>query len=61
MVNNVGMSDKKVEDLWAHLHWLTVLAQQGNEVTAAMADYVWYTPVTQAPDYCAQMRKQFGK
>lgn len=38
-----------------------MLAQQGNEVTAAMADYVWYTPVTQAPDYCAQMRKQFGK
>jgi uncharacterized iron-regulated protein len=38
-----------------------MLAQQGSEVTAAMADYVWYTPVMEAPDYCAQMRKQFGK
>lgn len=38
-----------------------MLAQQGSEVTAAMADYVWYTPVTPAPDYCADMRKQFGK
>ena len=34
-----------------------LLAQQGSEVTAAMADYVWYTPATPAPDYCAQMRK----
>ncbi|MHC8357466.1 ChaN family lipoprotein [Pseudomonas sp. LB3P81] len=38
-----------------------MLAQQGNEVTEAMADYVWYTPATPAPDYCAEMRKQFGK
>ncbi|AKV04868.1 iron(III) ABC transporter [Pseudomonas fluorescens NCIMB 11764] len=38
-----------------------MLAQQGSEVTAAMADYVWYTPATPAPDYCADMRKQFGK
>lgn len=38
-----------------------MLAQQGSEVTAAMADYVWYTPDTPAPDYCAEMRKQFGK
>jgi uncharacterized iron-regulated protein len=38
-----------------------MLAQQGSEVTAAMADYVWYTPATPAPDYCAEMRKQFGK
>ncbi|MEZ1319446.1 ChaN family lipoprotein [Pseudomonas fluorescens] len=38
-----------------------MLAQRGTEVTAAEADYVWYTPVTPAPDYCAQMRKQFGK
>lgn len=37
-----------------------MLAQQGGEVTAAMADYVWYTPGTPAPDYCAEMRKQFG-
>lgn len=38
-----------------------MLAQQGSEVTVAMADYVWYTPATPAPDYCAEMSKQFGK
>ncbi|MHC8388454.1 ChaN family lipoprotein [Pseudomonas sp. MDT2-39-1] len=38
-----------------------MLAEQGGEVTPAMADYVWYTPVTPAQDYCAEMRKQFGK
>lgn len=38
-----------------------MLAQEGGQVTPAMADYVWYTPATPAPDYCAQMRKQFGK
>ncbi|VVN39449.1 hypothetical protein PS862_05384 [Pseudomonas fluorescens] len=38
-----------------------MLAQQGGEVTLAMADYVWYTPAMQTPDYCEQMRKQFGK
>lgn len=38
-----------------------MLAEQGNEVTAAMADYVWYTPAKPAEDYCAQMREQMGK
>ncbi|MHC8323966.1 ChaN family lipoprotein [Pseudomonas sp. GB2N2] len=38
-----------------------MLSQEGGEVTAAMADYVWYTTAMPAPDYCAQMRKQFGK
>lgn len=38
-----------------------LLVQQGSEVNAAMADYVWYTPVMPTPDYCEQMRKQFGK
>lgn len=38
-----------------------LLAEQGAEVTAAMADYVWYTPASPPQDYCAQMRKQFGK
>jgi len=38
-----------------------MLAQQGSEVTLAMADYVWYTPATPAPDYCEEMRKQMGK
>ena len=38
-----------------------MLAEQGAEVTSAMADYVWYTPTTAPQDYCVQMRKQFGK
>ncbi|QHF52782.1 ChaN family lipoprotein [Pseudomonas sp. S49] len=38
-----------------------MLAEQGGEVTAVMADYVWYTPATPKQDYCEQMRKQFGK
>lgn len=38
-----------------------MLAEQGSEMTAAMADYVWYTPATPKQDYCKQMRKQFGK
>ncbi|MHC8297870.1 ChaN family lipoprotein [Pseudomonas sp. ZS1P83] len=38
-----------------------MLAEQGSEVTPAMADYVWYTPATPPQDYCVQMRKQFGK
>ncbi|WP_367372966.1 ChaN family lipoprotein [Pseudomonas lini] len=38
-----------------------MLAEEGAEVAPAMADYVWYTPATPPQDYCAQMRKQFGK
>lgn len=38
-----------------------MLAEQGAEVTAAMADYVWYMPARPKQDYCEQMRKQFGK
>jgi uncharacterized iron-regulated protein len=38
-----------------------IMAEQGDAVTAAMADYVWYTPATAKPDYCEQMRQQFGK
>jgi uncharacterized iron-regulated protein len=38
-----------------------MLAQQGSEVTAGMADYVWYTPATPTPDYCAEMRKQMSQ
>ena len=38
-----------------------MLAEQGAEVTAAMADCVWYTPASPPKDYCAQMRQQFGK
>ncbi|MFJ2487174.1 ChaN family lipoprotein [Pseudomonas sp. NPDC087639] len=38
-----------------------MLAEQGAEVTAAMADYVWYTSAMPKRDYCEEMRKQFGK
>lgn len=38
-----------------------MLVEQGGEVSPAMADYVWYTPAKPVQDYCAQMRKQFGK
>ncbi|WP_025108835.1 ChaN family lipoprotein [Pseudomonas sp. H1h] len=38
-----------------------MMAEQGAEVTAAMADYVWYTQAKPKQDYCAQMRKQFGQ
>lgn len=35
MVNNGGMNEQKVESLWVHLHWLTVLSQQGSYTAAA--------------------------
>jgi uncharacterized iron-regulated protein len=38
-----------------------MLAEEGSDVTSAMADYVWYTPATPPQDYCAQMREQHGK
>ncbi|HWH85443.1 MAG TPA: ChaN family lipoprotein [Pseudomonas sp.] len=38
-----------------------MLAEQGDAVTAAMADYVWYTQATPKVDYCEQMRQQFAK
>ncbi|WP_322844823.1 ChaN family lipoprotein [Pseudomonas sp. B33.4] len=38
-----------------------MLAEQGGEVNAATANYVWYTPAKPKQDYCEQMRKQFGK
>lgn len=38
-----------------------MLAERGAAVTAAMADYVWYTAPTPKQDYCEQMREQFGK
>ncbi|MBI6619789.1 ChaN family lipoprotein [Pseudomonas corrugata] len=33
-----------------------MLAEEGANVTSAMADYVWYTPAMPPQDYCAQMR-----
>ncbi len=35
MVNNRAMNEQKIESLWGHLHWLTVLAQQGSFTAAA--------------------------
>jgi hypothetical protein len=30
MLNNGSMKPQNIESLWTHLHWLTVLAQQGS-------------------------------
>ncbi len=38
-----------------------MLAEEGRDVTSAMADYVWYTPAMPPQDYCAQMREQIGQ
>ncbi len=35
MVNNSAMNEQKINELWSHLHWLTVLAQQGSFTAAA--------------------------
>lgn len=34
-MNNIGMEDQKINTLWTHLHWLSVLAQQGSYTAAA--------------------------
>ena len=34
-MNNTPVNDKKIELLWTHLHWLTVLEQQGSYTAAA--------------------------
>ena len=35
MVNNQTMDSQKITALWGHLHWLSVLAQQGSYTAAA--------------------------
>jgi DNA-binding transcriptional LysR family regulator len=35
IVNNQAMNDQKISELWHHLHWLSVLAQQGSYTAAA--------------------------
>jgi DNA-binding transcriptional LysR family regulator len=35
MVNNEHMETQRVESLWTHLYWLTILAQQGSYTRAA--------------------------
>src|ERR1700674_848577 len=35
MVNNEDMETQRVESLWTHLYWLTILAQQGSYTRAA--------------------------
>ena len=34
-MNNGAMNEAKTHELWSHLHWLTVLAQQGSYTAAA--------------------------
>lgn len=36
MLNNATMKPQNIEALWTHLHWLTVLAQQGSFTAAAL-------------------------
>lgn len=36
MLNNGSMKPQNIESLWTHLHWLTVLAQQGSFTAAAL-------------------------
>jgi len=35
IVNNARMNEQKINTLWTHLHWLSVLAQQGSYTAAA--------------------------
>jgi DNA-binding transcriptional LysR family regulator len=35
IVNNMLMEEQKINTLWTHLHWLSVLAQQGSYTAAA--------------------------
>ena len=35
IVNNQSMNEKKINALWSHVHWLSVLAQQGSFTAAA--------------------------
>lgn len=35
LVNNLGMNEQKIHELWGHVHWLTVLDQQGSYTAAA--------------------------
>jgi DNA-binding transcriptional LysR family regulator len=35
LLNNQPMDHRKIEGLWSHVHWLTVLAQQGSFTAAA--------------------------
>jgi DNA-binding transcriptional LysR family regulator len=34
-MNNTSMNEQKISTLWTHLHWLSVLAQQGSYTAAA--------------------------
>jgi DNA-binding transcriptional LysR family regulator len=34
-MNNTSMEEQKINTLWTHLHWLSVLAQQGSYTAAA--------------------------
>jgi DNA-binding transcriptional LysR family regulator len=35
MMNNLGMNTSQTPELWSHVHWLNVLAQQGSYTAAA--------------------------
>jgi DNA-binding transcriptional LysR family regulator len=35
IVNNAAMKEQKISELWTHLHWLTMLAEQGSFTATA--------------------------
>jgi DNA-binding transcriptional LysR family regulator len=57
MVNNMPMETRKIEDLWIHLHWLTVLAEQGSYTAAAARLHVSKSAMSQR---IAELEKAVG-
>ena len=46
-----------IEDLSGEPVGVLMLAEVGEAVSAAQADYVWYTPAQPEQDHCAQLRQ----
>jgi DNA-binding transcriptional LysR family regulator len=57
IVNNGGMNEQKPNELWSHLHWLTVLAQHGSYTAAAARLGVSKAAMSQ---HMAELERQAG-
>lgn len=57
MVNNAGMNNEKIGELWGDLYWLTILAQQGSYTSAAARLGVSKAAVSQ---HIAQLEQRAG-
>jgi DNA-binding transcriptional LysR family regulator len=57
MVNNSAMNEQKPNELWSHLHWLTVLAQHGSYTAAAARLGVSKAAMSQ---HMAELERQAG-